>query len=177
MYLCPRHNVAGNLAPFLTLSSYKTNSKKMYLLIARSILIKLIKCRNLNRRYKNIQYKGYFMHRVYVVSGLVPLPEFYWRNVPNSIHFPFLSWLVFYANFNIISVISRQQFTYIWSQGKQTSTRLQIGSCPRAMHLERRAATGDQTRDARFQNPDANHSTVKNCRCFAVRHIIYRYIL
>ena len=86
----------------------------MYLLIARSILIKLIKCRNLNRRYKNIQYKGYFMHRVYVVSGLVPLPEFYWRNVPNSIHFPFLSWLVFYANFNIISVISRQQFTYIY---------------------------------------------------------------
>ena len=31
----------------------------------------------------------------------------------------------FYAVFNNISVISRRQFTYSWSLGKQTSTRLE----------------------------------------------------
>ena len=56
--------------------------------------------------------------------------------------------LGFYAAFNIISVISWRKFTYSWSLCKQTSTRLE------------NAATGDRTRDTRFQIPDANHSTM-----------------
>ena len=62
----------------------------------------------------------------------------------------------FYATFNIISVISRRQFTYSWSLGKQTSTRLENVPCPRALHHYCSAATGDRTRDTRFEIPDAN---------------------
>ena len=60
----------------------------------------------------------------------------------------FLSLLGFYAAFKIISVIhvSRRQFTYSWSLGKQTSTRLENVPCPRALHHDRGAATGDRTR-------------------------------
>ena len=56
--------------------------------------------------------------------------------------------LGFYATFNIISVISQQQFTYSWSLGKQTSTRLENVPCPRALHHDRW-----------FEIPDVNHST------------------
>ena len=61
----------------------------------------------------------------------------------------------FYAIFNIISVISLRKFTYPWSLGKQTSTRLGNVPCPMTLHHDRRAATGDLTRDTRFQIPDA----------------------
>ena len=64
----------------------------------------------------------------------------------------FIYLLGFYAAFNIISVISRQQFTYSWSLGKQTSTRLENVPCPKTLHHDRSAATGDQTRDTRFRN-------------------------
>ena len=67
--------------------------------------------------------------------------------------------LGFYAAFNVISVISRRQFTYSWSQGKQTSTRLENVPCPSALHHDSCAATGDWTRDTQFQTPDANHLT------------------
>ena len=40
----------------------------------------------------------------------------------------------FYAAFNNSSVISRRQFTYSWSLGKLTSTRLGNVPCPRALH-------------------------------------------
>ena len=49
------------------------------------------------------------------------------------------------AAFNIISVISRRQFTYSWSLGKQTSTRLENMPCPWALHHDRSAVTGDRT--------------------------------
>ena len=69
------------------------------------------------------------------------------------------SFIWFYAIFNIISVISRRQFTYSWSLGKKTSTRLENVPCPRALHHDRSAATMDRTWDTRFRIPDANHST------------------
>ena len=65
----------------------------------------------------------------------------------------FIYLLGFYAAFNIISVISRQQFTYSLSLGQQTSTRLENVPCPRALHHDCSAATGDQTLDTRFRNP------------------------
>ena len=40
--------------------------------------------------------------------------------------------LGFYADFNIISVISRWQFTYSWSLRKQTGTMLENMPCPSA---------------------------------------------
>ena len=67
-----------------------------------------------------------------------------------------ISWI--YAIFNIISVIVRRKFTYSWSQGKQTSTRQGSMSCLPALRHDNFSATGDRTRDARFQMPDANHS-------------------
>ena len=51
--------------------------------------------------------------------------------------------LGFYAAFNIISVISRRQFTYTGSLGKQTSARLKNVPCPMALHHDHRAETGD----------------------------------
>ena len=62
-----------------------------------------------------------------------------------SMYFLFIYLLRFYAAFNSISVISRRQFTYSWSLGKRTSTRLDNVPCPRALHLDRGAATGDRT--------------------------------
>ena len=61
--------------------------------------------------------------------------------------------LGFYAAFNIISVISRRQFTHSWSLGKHTSTRLENVPCPRALHHDRSAAAGDRTRNTWFRNP------------------------
>ena len=67
-----------------------------------------------------------------------------WEALTTSIQ-SFFVLLGFYDVFNIISVTSRQQFT--WSLGKQT----------RALYHDCSAATGDRTRDTRFQI--ANHTT------------------
>ena len=65
----------------------------------------------------------------------------------------------FYAVFNMISVISWRQFIYTWSLSKQTSTRTGNVPCPRALHHDRRAATGNRTSNAHFLIHDANQST------------------
>ena len=78
--------------------------------------------------------------------------------------------LGFYAAFNIISVISRRQFTYSRSLGKQASTRLENVPCLRGLNHDGRAATVDRTRDTRFQIPDANHSTTAD----SLRHEVVR---
>ena len=67
--------------------------------------------------------------------------------------------LSFNAVFNIISVISKRQFTYSLSLDKQTSTRLENVPFTKALYYDRRAATGDLTQDTQFQIPDANLST------------------
>ena len=87
----------------------------------------------------------------------------------------FLVLLEYYAAFNIISVISLRQFTYSWSLGKQTSTRLENMPCPRGLPHDRRAATGDQTRDTRFLIPDANHSTTEDSKIHCSRRTLYHY--
>ena len=90
-------------------------------------------------------------------KNIVPMSNLsFYHNVFNSIQlfiYLFIYLLGFYAAFNIISVISRRQFTYSWSLGKETSTRLENVSCPRALHNDRSAATGDGTRDTQFRNP------------------------
>ena len=55
---------------------------------------------------------------------------------------------------------------------KQTSIWLGSVPYPRALHHERRASTGDRTQDARFQIPDANHSTMKDFSELQERKVI-----
>ena len=62
----------------------------------------------------------------------------------------FIYLLGFYAALNNISVLSRRQFTFSWSLGKQT--RLENVPCPRAFHHDRSATTGDRTWATRFRN-------------------------
>ena len=82
----------------------------------------------------------------------------------------FIYLLGFYAAFNNISVISRRQFTYSWSLGKQTSTRLENVPCQRALHHDRSAATPG------FEIPDANHSTTEDKGILSQScHLIHMY--
>ena len=46
-----------------------------------------------------------------------------------------------------------------WVNKLLGSSRLENLPCPRELHHDRSAATGDRTRDTRFQIPDVNHST------------------
>ena len=64
-----------------------------------------------------------------------------------------------------INSLRRYRVGYSWNLGKQTSTRLGNVPCPRTHYHDRRAATGYRPRDARFQIPDANHSTTADSFC------------
>ena len=70
-------------------------------------------------------------------------------------------WLWFYAAFNIISVILRQQFTYSWSLGKQTSTRLE--NVPYST-MTVVPWLGIKPGKPGFEIPDAKHSTTADSR-------------
>ena len=60
--------------------------------------------------------------------------------------------LFIYWGFTPLSTIF-QLYHLFMIPGKQTSTRLENVSCPRALHHDRSAATGDRIRDTRFRNP------------------------
>ena len=81
--------------------------------------------------------------------------------------------LGFYAVFNIISVISRQQFTYSWFLGKQTSTRPENVPCPKALHRKHCAATGDRTQNARCLNPRSLPLTTADSFMTRVRDAVW----
>ena len=61
--------------------------------------------------------------------------------------------LGFYAVFDIISVISRRQFNYLWSLSKQTSTRLENVHCLRHSTMTVVTRLGIEPGTPGFQSP------------------------